>query len=272
MNTTNRAALLTKTFKVLKKHYKPVNVSTDRSILECLLYACCLENAKHEQADEVMAKLQQNFYDWNEVRVTTVAELTGVMTVLPDGTEAASRLKRSLHSVFECYYSFDLEFLKKQNLGKAIKEVEKFSGVTSYTAAFLTQAGLGGHAIPVNKAGFQIFVILGVISENEAAKGRVPGLERAIPKTKGFEFGSLFQQFAVDYRASPFSSRVRGILLEIAPDAKDRLPKRSTKKKAPARKASKSKASAESKKKAAKSRGSKPKKSSTKRLTRKKPR
>ena len=230
MTGSNRQALITKTHKVLRKHYEPVAPPADRPLLEHLLYACCLENGRFEQVDEVFAKLEQNYYGWNEVRVTTVAELAEVMAMLPDAADAARRLKRVLQSVFESHYSFDLEFLKKQNLGKAVEHLEKFNGVTSFAAAYVTQNSLAGHAIPLNAGVFEILQLIGVITESEAAKQRVPGMERAIPKNKGVEFSSLLHQFGVDYSATPHSPRIRGILLEITPDAKDRLPKRTTKK------------------------------------------
>jgi endonuclease-3 len=230
MTTSNRAERLAKTFKVLKKHYKPVASPTERSLLEHLLYACCLENARFEDADEAFAKLQQSYFDWNEIRVTTVAELAEVMSSLPDASAAASRLKRCLQAIFETYYSFDVEFLKKQNLGKAIKELQKCDGVRPFAIAYATQHGLGGHAIPTNEGALAALLVLGVINDAEAKKRRVPGMERAISKSKGVEFGSLLQQFAADFHASPFSPRLRAVFLEIDPDSKQRLPKRSGKK------------------------------------------
>jgi endonuclease-3 len=230
MSASNRQALITKIHKVLKKHFEPVSPPADRPVLEHLLYACCLENAKFDHVDEVFAKLEQNYFDWNEVRVTTVAELAEVMALLPDAADAARRLKRALQSVFEGHYSFDLEFLKKQNLGKAIEHVEKFNGVSPFAVAYLTQHAFSGHSIPLSAAVYELLQLLGVITEAEAAKQRVPGLERAIPKNKGVEFGSLLHQLGVDYAATPHSPRVRTILLEITPDAKERLPRRTTKK------------------------------------------
>ena len=116
MATTNRAALLTKTHKVLKKHYEPVSPPADRTLLEHILYACCLEGASYQAADDAFARLQESYFDWNEVRVTTVAELAEVMSPLPDATNAAQRLKGSLQTVFEAYYSFEIDDLKKQNI------------------------------------------------------------------------------------------------------------------------------------------------------------
>ncbi len=228
MSTSNRAAKLTKTHKVLKKHYKPPALA-DRPVLEHLLYACCLEAAPVEVADESFARLQQTYYDWNEVRVTTISELSEVLTGLPKPAEAASRLKRSLQSVFECFYSFDLEPLKKENIGKAVKQLESLDGISRFAVAFVTQNGLGGHAIAVSSDCLECLRVLGVITDDEAKDQRVPGLERAISKNKGVEFGALLHQLACEYGAAPFSPRVRAIMLEISPDAKDRFPKRSRK-------------------------------------------
>jgi hypothetical protein len=48
-------------------------------------------------------------------------------------------------------------------------------------------------------------------------------MERAIPKNKGEEFFSLLHQLGIDLTSSPQSTRVKGILAEIDPEAKERL-------------------------------------------------
>jgi endonuclease-3 len=244
MSTSNRAALLTKTHKVLKKHYKPHALKSDRTVLEHLLYGCCLENSPPEAADKTFDGLVEQFFDWNEVRVSTVRELTEVMPQLNDSESAAIRVKGCLQSVFESLYAFDLEFLRKQNLGQAIKTLQKYHGTSPFVVAYVTQAALGGHSVPVNQGGFQALEIVGAITPAEAAKQTVPGLERAILKTKGVEFGSLLHQLGVDLAASPYSPAVRKVLLEIEPECKDRLPKRGGKKKDDAAEASAAEAAA----------------------------
>src|SRR5262245_38502954 len=101
MSAANRSAIFGKIHKVLRKHYEPLVPPSERSALEHLLYACILEHARQETVDDVFAKLQKNYFDWNEVRVTSVAELAELMANVPDATDAARRLKRSLQSVFE---------------------------------------------------------------------------------------------------------------------------------------------------------------------------
>ncbi|MEY4177840.1 MAG: hypothetical protein RLY70_1414 [Planctomycetota bacterium] len=227
MTVTNRAALIGKVHKVLKKHYKAAEAPVERTILEHLLYACCLENARPEAADEAFARLQQAYFDWNEVRVTTVAELAEQLANLPRPQRTAQQIKRALQSVFESNFAFDLEPLVKQNLGKSEKDIEKHAQGNPFLIAFVVQHGLGGHSIPCCQGALDALMCLAVVTPAEVAKLHVPGLERAIPKNKGLEFASLLHQLGADFAAGPpFSPRIRQILAEIDPDSKDRLPKR----------------------------------------------
>jgi endonuclease III len=230
MTTSNRAALLNKIAKVLKRTYKPVAPRGEQPLLEALLFACCLENTRQEPALAAFDKVRAAFFDWNEIRVSTVKELAEVMDCLGQPTEGAARLKGVLQSVFESDYSFELESLKKQNIGTAVKRLQKLQGATPFGVAYATQTALGGHSIPVDKGTLGALHVLGMISEAEAAEGLVPGMERAIPKSKGLEFGALLHELGADYFANPFSPSLRELLLSIAPDAKERFPKRATKK------------------------------------------
>jgi endonuclease III len=233
MTTTNRAALLNKTHRTLKRLYKPAPPRGEQPLLEALLFAACLENTKLETAQQAFTKLRGAFFDWNEIRVTTVKELAEVLSSLSEPSAAAARLKGILQSVFESDYSFDLENLKKQNIGAAAKRLQKLSGATPFVVAYATQAALGGHSIPVDKGTLGALFVLGVISQNEADQKVVPGMERAIPKSRGHEFAALVHELGAEYFSNPFSPSLRELLLSIAPDAKERFPKRTVKKPTP---------------------------------------
>jgi endonuclease-3 len=226
MSTPNRSALINAAYKLLKEHYQPCQPPADRTLFEHLMYACCLEDARPEAADEAFARLQQTFFDWNEVRVTTVTELAETLSPLPNGTAAAKRLRPALQHIFETNYSFDIEYMRKQNLGKSVKDIEAIRGVTPFVTDYVTQHGLGGHAIPLSKSIIDVLTVIGVITEIEAKRNRVPGLERAIPKAKGIEFASLLHQLAAEFVLSPHSTKLRALLMQIDPEAKDRLAKR----------------------------------------------
>ena len=232
----NRSGLYTKIHKVLKKHYKPVAPNMQLPLMQQLLYGCCLENAPAAAADKALAALESDYYDWNEVRVSTATELSESMHMLPDPLGAGNRTRQILQSIFETNYSFDIEQLKKENIGAAVKKLQKLKGATPFTVAYVTQMTLSGHSIPVGSGALESLYIVGVISEKEKNKYLVPGIERAIPKNRGIEFGSLLNQLGAELKRAPHGAGIKKILLEISPDAKERLPKRKSSKVEPPKK------------------------------------
>jgi endonuclease-3 len=226
MALPSRTAQFTRLHKILKKYYHPVAPDADRSVLEHLLFASLLENAHYTAAEEAFAALVHSFFDWNEIRVSSVRELSEVVGGLPEPSSASHHVKRILQSLFEATYSFDLEELRKLNLGPAVERLEKIEGTTRFAVAYVVQAALGGHSIPLDSGTLQALLLTGPIQQSDAAAGVVPGLERAIPKNIGVEFGSLLHQLGADFVASPFTPSVHAILLEINPEIKDRLPRR----------------------------------------------
>jgi len=230
MPAKNRADLINKLHKVCKKEYSLITTPSNRTVLEQMIYGAVLEDSTYEAADEAFAKLEENFYDWNEVRVTTRAELAEIVKMVSDPVAAASRVKKSLHGVFEKYYQFDLEFFKKENLSNAVQSMQTFTGVSEFTISYTAQNGLGGHSIPIDQSLMNLMYAIGAVTEKELAQRKIPGLERTIPKAKGIEFSTLVHQLAVAFTSSPFSSNIRNVILKIAPDAKERFPKRASSK------------------------------------------
>jgi endonuclease-3 len=229
MAAPSRSTLIAQTHKVLKRHYQPIAPDNSRSILEHVIYGLLLENAPYAAADGVMASLRETYFDWNEVRVAAVSDLTEQLKRLPSPAVTATSLRDVLQAVFDATFSFDLEALRKENLGKAMERLQRFRGSRPFMVSYAVQAGLGGHAIPLDRGAMEVFALLGVIARAERDSGAVPGLERTIPKNKGIDFGSLLHQLSADYVANPYAPSVHKVLLEISPAVKDRLPKRGKK-------------------------------------------
>lgn len=223
MPASNRATLIAKLNTALKKNYKPAPAGASRPLLEHLLYGSLLEDAPADLADEGMAKCEQEFYDWNEVRVTTVTELAQVLSRLPEPMKAAQRLKGNLQGIFEEFYTFDLDHLKKENLGKAVSKFERMSGMTPFVLSYTVQHGLGGHSIPIDYSAMVIMLATEIATQPEAMSGKVPGLERAIPKNKGIEFSNLLHQAAVALNKSPKDKKARALLDSVSKGSSSRL-------------------------------------------------
>lgn len=223
----NRQQLVTKLQKALKAAYKPVAANTQRSVLEQVLFACCLENTHHAAAEKAYGTLMKGYFDLNEVRVTTVAELAESLAALPDPARAALSLRRVLQGVFESTYSFSLDHAKKHSLAHGIKTLENLHGIPAFVVSYIVSTTLGGHVIPLDRGALTGLYLCGIISQEEYDSGIVPGLDRLIPKRGGTEFSSLLHQFGADCIASLHGATVRKIVQAVNASAvKERFPKR----------------------------------------------
>ncbi len=224
---SSRKQLVPKLHKVLKGHYKPVVANTGRPMLEQVLFACCLENAQHDTAEKAFARLLESYFDLNEIRVTTVAELAETLQGLPDPSRAALALRRVLQGVFESTYSFSLDHAKKHSIAHGIKTLEHIHGIPPFVVQHVVATALGGHAVPLDLGALSGLYLTGIISREEYDAGKVAGLERLIAKKTLLEFNSLLHQFGADVVGSLHGTTVKKILQAVNADAiKERFPKR----------------------------------------------
>lgn len=221
-----RSVLLPKLQKALRAIYKPVPPNTARPLLDQVLFACCLENARPEVAEKAFARLVERAFDLNEIRVTTVAELAETLHDLPDPARAALSLRRALQAVFESTYSFSLEHARKHSLAHGVKTLEGLHGVPPFAVQYVVSTGLGGHMIPLDKGALTALFLAGIITQQEYDSGKVVGLERLVPKKAAVEFASLLHQFGIECLTNLHGATVKRVLQGVNPAAKDRLPKR----------------------------------------------
>ncbi|MDR1923655.1 MAG: hypothetical protein LBQ66_04700 [Planctomycetaceae bacterium] len=184
----------------LHRRYKWQSILPERSVIEHLVYASLLENSPVEAADSAYAILEGYFIDWNEIRVTTVAELADTISMLPDPMASADRVRRGLKGVFDKIYLFDLEDLRKRGKGlsQAVAFLKSIGTLSNFVIDYVTQFALDGHVIPLDEAALRVFRLLDLAQVNkERTQEDVPGLERAIPKKNGISFTMELHNFSV---------------------------------------------------------------------------
>jgi len=198
--TTNKQRLLTQLF-ALKKRYEPAEREA-RPVLEEFIYSVCREGATHDQADRAYRSLQERFFDWNEVRVSSVREVEEAFAHLPGAESRAQRLISLLQEVFETTFSFDLESLHKKGVKQAAKHLGRYQAANEYAVAWVVQQTLGGHAIPVDGPTLRALRRLGLVgSEQEDAEALRSTLEHLVPKVRGPLFNELMSAIADEFCA-----------------------------------------------------------------------
>jgi endonuclease III len=196
---TNKQRVLTTLFTALKKRFDPPEPQP-RPVLEQFLYALCREGTTRDAADRAYKFLQERFFDWNEVRVSSVHEVEEAFEGLPDAELRAQRMINFLQEVFETTFSFDLEPLHKKGLKQAAKQLARFQAANDYAVAWVVQQSLGGHAIPLDAPSLRLLRRLGLIDQDhDDLEALRASLEHLVPKTRGTLFNELVSVLADDF-------------------------------------------------------------------------
>ena len=193
----NKQQLFTQVHTLLQKHFTLPTDDIQRTVFEQVIYAICREGSTRGLADPAFRNLQ-TFFDWNEVRVSSVREIAEAIEMLPEPEARARRIVRFLQEWFEMTYSFDMEELtRKGGLREASKKLSRLENLSDFIIAFVIQHGLGGHAVPVDAPAMRVLHRLQVIEAEEdsmeAARGTV---EHYVTKTRGPGFTDLVSVLA----------------------------------------------------------------------------
>jgi endonuclease-3 len=224
MAAPSKAQLLTEVHALLKKRYTLEPRTERMTVLEAVVYGLCHEGTTREQANQALSRFKDDFFDWNEVRVSSLAEIQGVLAGLPEPEARAHLLRRFLRLLFEKLYRFDLEGLTKKPLKEAIKTLQEYEAFQSdYLLATVIQQALGGHAIPVDAPTRRALERLGVADPSADVASLRATLERAIPKNRGSEFVDLMEELANDTCVEGTPDCPRCELRKICPTGQARM-------------------------------------------------
>jgi endonuclease III len=195
--TTNKQRVLNQIW-TFKKRYAASEPEA-RPVLEQFLYAICREGATREDADRAFRNLQEQFFDWNEIRVSSSREVEEALDDLSDSENRANRLISFLQEVFETTFSFDLETLHKKGLKQAAKQLSRYQAANDYVVAWVTQQSLGGHAIPLDSATISLLRRIGILdTDSHDMETLRASVEHLIPKARGPLFVELITAMAHD--------------------------------------------------------------------------
>jgi len=167
-------------------------------VLETMLYAVCLENATPDEADTSYGKLFSEFNDLNEVRVSTIYELEKVFEGMSHPDLRGLRIKSTLHYVFEETYGFDFESLRRKTQEKAVKDLNKIKGLSTFCREYTLQHALDNHVLPIDESMNKVLAWLGVSDEGSTPEHTSETLRGFVRKADAQLFCHLLHSVATD--------------------------------------------------------------------------
>ena len=222
MAPQSKAQILNDIHTLLKKRYKPKpeRSSNRLTVLEAVIYGICHDGSTREQANQALSRFKDGFFDWNEVRVSSVTEIQDALAGFSDAENRAYRIRRFLRQLFEKTYAFNLEPLAKKPLKESLKVLGEYEAFSSdYVEATVVSLSLGGHAIPTDGPAIRALSRLGIIDPEMETPAVRSLLERAVPKNRGAEFRDLIEDLAHDTCVDPIPDCPRCELRKICPTA-----------------------------------------------------
>ena len=117
-------------------------------------------------AQEALAALQDEFVDYNEMRIGMSDELAELLPKrYPLAGERCQRLRAALNTVFQREHRLSLASLAESPKRESRAYLDSLEGITPFVASRVTLLGLGAHAFPVDQR------LVAVLAEGGACVG-----------------------------------------------------------------------------------------------------
>lgn len=200
--TVDRQEISRKLVNLLRKRYKVSASKKERPVLETLLYAVCLEDTTPEQAEAAFERIFNVFHDLNEVRVSSISELSVIFDGLDNPEWRAARVRGILHHVFEKHFEFTFEALRRKTAELATKQLGRIRDLSPFVRNYVLNVSLGSHVIPVDQRMTSAAIWLGLVPANQPPQEAAEILKSVVRKADAPQFCQLLRALAVDPKLS----------------------------------------------------------------------
>ena len=107
--------------------------------------------AGEERATQAVNRALAEMVDWNEIRVSSAAELhRAIGNAVPDALQRCKLLVRALQAIYDKENRVSLDRLLTLRRRESKEFLDKLDGIDAFAAASVQLWSLGGHAIPVD--------------------------------------------------------------------------------------------------------------------------
>jgi len=198
LKAADKQAILKKLITEMKRRYGNSVPKQNRNAFETVLFAACLEDAGQAEAETAFAQLLEPFFDLNEIRVSSVTQIQAALGELRGADWKALRIREALQHIFEKFYAFDLEFLKRKTQEQAVKELALIPYQTPFIRAYAVQHILGAHVLPVDQSILNLILWLGLADASQDAEAAAEEVKAGIKKAEGVQLAHLLKCVATD--------------------------------------------------------------------------
>lgn len=159
--------------------------------LEHLVLGLLKRDTSERKAVQALRRLQAEFVDFNELRVTQPREVAGVIQMVADPAAKAVTLTSVLQQLWAKHYALELDFLGRLPIQEARAFLGQLNGLDEQTISTVLLMSLGGNTIPADASVVRVTKRLGLVPRAWSAAQVQKHLERELPPGEKFTFHQL---------------------------------------------------------------------------------
>lgn len=183
-------------FSKLRQEHGTVQLPEPSDPVDALVLGLLTREAPPSNASRARESLFQAMVDYNEVRVSTIAEIRQqIQPHVPNASKRADAIRRALNAVYRKQHRICLESLRKLGRREARQYLEKLDGVDAHAAAYVILWSLGGHAVPVDLPMFERMRQDDLVEPSATIDEVQAFLERNIAASDAREFCLLMRRY-----------------------------------------------------------------------------
>jgi len=196
-NGTMYAGRLRKVYaKVRQSAPKPEIPELDEPLRRLAIATLGVETTD-EDAKRAIDRAFATMVDWNEIRVSSAAELNRATgNAIPHGVHHCQRLVDALQAIYDRENQLSLDRLRSMGRRDARHYLEQLDGLDEYGVASVLLWSLGGHAIPVNDRLLAALRDADLVNPSAGRSEVQAFLERHVGAADAKEFCLVMQTFS----------------------------------------------------------------------------
>ena len=187
----------------LDKFYGKSQSELPSAVLDAMLFSVCLEDTSWDAAKAAYDLLLASYFDLNEIRVSSTAELAKTLSTVENADWKGLRIRALLRHVFESSYSFDFEKLRRQTPELTLKTLKKITELTPFIREFALQEILGSHTVALDNSMLLAAHWLGLLPASMQLPEAMEFLKGVVRKSDASNFCRQLRKLATDARFSP---------------------------------------------------------------------
>jgi endonuclease III len=186
-NGKEYASRITKFFKSLKSAKGHMPKYGDP--VEAMIFAVLSEAMPEQKARNVYSAIQENFVDWNDLRVSRLEEIS---EIVQQDMETAERITanvtQALNYIFREHDAVSLLMLNDMGKRPARKFLEDMPGLSRFVIDYVMLTSLDAHSIPLTRRMVEYLKNTGMVDPSSTEDDIEGFLQRQIPASAAYQF------------------------------------------------------------------------------------